>query len=391
MNPRHPRLALISALLLALAFSHPATAVPITDNLDLGGALRGRLDHDPDRDISTFSFDTFFLTADYRSDSWIGAAKYRFYGGDYPYGYTDKVGDIAFAEYAWIGYRFTPQQQLQVGQTPIPFGLQPYFGSTFFESLGNVIGLEDTQNIGLKYLQRHDSWDIQAAYYPLTAEQGRGSSRGGRTYGTTVATADDYVSDGSDNRERDILVARVARQFEVGGWKSEIGFSGLASTLENQDTERDGRRHVAALHLTASQGSWGMQALAARQRMSPKNPGSDRLVSFGSFDGTFNVAAKGNLYVADLSYALSGRYGWLSDIKLYANYSRFDKDVAAFRDSQRFILGSSFSLGSLWIALEWLHGRNDPYIGGSDYTQSLGSGGSDRWENQLYGNIGYYF
>lgn len=85
------------------------------------------------------------------------------------------------------------------------------------------------------------------------------------------------------------------------------------------------------------------------------------------------------------------RCGWLSDIKLYANYSRFDKDVAAFRDSQRFILGSSFSLGSLWIALEWLHGRNDPYIGGSDYTQSPSSGGSDRWENQLYGNIGYYF
>lgn len=55
------------------------------------------------------------------------------------------------------------------------------------------------------------------------------------------------------------------------------------------------------------------------------------------------------------------------------------------------ILGASFSFSKLWIATEWLHGKNDPYIGGSSYTQSLGAGGSDQWENQLYTNIGYYF
>ena len=38
-----------------------------------------------------------------------------------------------------------------------------------------------------------------------------------------------------------------------------------------------------------------------------------------------------------------------------------------------------------------LFGKNDPYIGGSSYTQSLGAGGTDQWENQLYVNIGYYF
>ncbi|AOE83106.1 porin [Pseudomonas sp. TCU-HL1] len=391
MNLQHTRLNSILATLLAVGLAQPVYAVEITDNLDLGGAIRGRLDYDPDRDLSKFSFDTFFLTADYHSDTWIAAAKYRFYGDAYPFDYTDKVGDIAFAEYAWVGYKFSPEQQLQVGQTPIPFGLLPYFGSTFFESLGNVIGLEDTQDIGFNYLQQSGDWDLQAAYYPIPAEQGKGTSRGGRTYGTGVATADDYVVDGSDNHEKDILVGRLARQFEAGGWKSEVGLSGLASTLENQDTDRDGHRYAAALHFSGNHGPWGIQAQAARQQMTPKNPGDDRLVSFGSFDGTFNVAAKGNLYLADLSYDIAGQYGWLSGIKLYANYSLFDKDESAFQDSQRFIAGSSFSLGPLWIALEWLHGKNDPYIGGSSYTQSLGAGGSERWENQLYSNIGYYF
>ncbi|MNP80478.1 hypothetical protein D3C76_1785930 [compost metagenome] len=69
----------------------------------------------------------------------------------------------------------------------------------------------------------------------------------------------------------------------------------------------------------------------------------------------------------------------------------FDKDERDFADSQRFILGTSFSLKSIYVAVEWLHGKNDNYIGGSSYTQSLGAGGTNQWENQLYTNIGYYF
>ena len=380
---------LASPLLASLAL--PAVAVQVTDNLDLGGAIRGRLDYDPDRDLSKLGFDTVFLTATYTSDSWIGAAKYRFYGKHYPFDYTDKVGDVSFAEYAWLGYKFDAERQLQAGLMPVPFGLQPYYGSTFFETLGSVIGMEDAQDIGIKYTQQSGAWNLQAAYFAMPAEQGHGTSRGGTTYGTGVATADAYVVDGSDNHEENIFVARLARNFQLGGWASEAGVSALTSTLENQDTGGDGDRHAFALHYLGQNGPWGVQVLAARQEMSPDNPGSDRLVSFGSFDGTFNVAAKGNLYVADLSYALPGQYGWLSGVKLYANYSHFAKDASGFDDSQRFIAGSSFTLGPLWIALEWLHGKHDPYIGGGSYTQSLGAGGSDRWENQLYSNIGYYF
>jgi hypothetical protein len=48
-------------------------------------------------------------------------------------------------------------------------------------------------------------------------------------------------------------------------------------------------------------------------------------------------------------------------------------------------------LKKLWIAVEWLNGRNDPYFGGSSYTQSLAAGGTDHWKGQFYMNIGYYF
>ncbi len=388
---KHHTLPAFCSLPLLAAIALPAGAVAINDNLDIGGAVRARIDYDPDRDIQKLSFDTAFLTTAYNSDSWIGAAKYRFYGDAYPYEYTDKVGDIAFAEYAWVGYKFDPAHQLQVGLNKIPFGLQPYFGSTFFESLGSVIGLEDIQNLGVKYIQQQDDWDLQLGYYLHPADQGEGTSRGGRSYSTSVATADNYVTDGNDNHERDIVVGRLARNLTLGAWQSEIGASLLTSSLENQDTHDSGRRNALAVHYMGKNGPWGVQLQATRQEMTPSNPGSDELVSFGSFDGTFNVAAKGDLYVTDLSYELPGTFGWFSGVKVYGNYSLFDKDESSFEDSQRFILGTSFSLKDLWIAVEWLHGKHDPYIGGGSYTQSLGAGGSDRWENQLYTNIGYYF
>lgn len=382
----------LALLPLLGSLATPALAVQVTDHLDLGGAVRARWDYDPDRDIQTFNFDTAILSAKYSSETWIGAAKYRFYGGAYPYRYTDKVGDIAFAESAWIGYRFNPEQQVQVGLNQIPFGLQPYFGSTFFETLGNVVGLEDIEQVGAKYIQQSGDWNLQAGYYLRPAWQGKGTSNG-RTYSSVVSSADSYVADGSDNRERDTLVLRVARAVQLGGWASEVGVSGLTSTLKNNDTHSDGRRNAMAVHYLGKNGPWGLQLQAARQQMSPRNPGTDELVTLGGYDGTFNVASRGNLYVADLSYDVGGKYllDQISGVKLYANYSAFDKSASAYKTSQRMILGSSFSLSKLWIATEWLFGKNDPYIGGSSYAQSLGPGGSNQWENQVYVNIGYYF
>nr|BFD40906.1 porin [Pseudomonas sp. FFPRI_1] len=388
----YKRSGLLCNIALLGSLATPALAVQVTDHLDLGGAVRARWDYDPDRDIQTFNFDTAILSAKYSSDTWIGAAKYRFYGRAYPYRYTDNMGDIAFAESAWIGYRFNPEQQVQVGLNQIPFGLQPYFGSTFFETLGNVVGLEDIQQIGAKYIQQSGDWNLQAGYYLRPIWQGKGTSNG-RTYSSVVSSADSYVADGSDNRERNTLVLRVARAVPLGDWTSEVGVSGLTSTLKNNDTHNDGRRNAMAVHYRGKNGPWGVQLQAARQQMSPRNPGTDELITLGGYDGTFNVASRGNLYVADLSYDVDGKYlsDQVSGVKLYANYSAFDKSASAYKTSQRMILGSSFSLSKLWIATEWLFGKNDPYIGGSSYAQSLGAGGSNQWENQVYVNIGYYF
>ncbi|MGZ7459820.1 hypothetical protein ACXPVS_24605 [Pseudomonas sp. Ma2-10] len=376
---------------IVLALNQAVIAAPVTENLDIGGAVRARFDYDPDRDIQKLSFDTFRIDVNYNSATWIGSAQYRFYGGSYPYDYVDSIGDVAFPSWAWIGYKFDESQQIQVGINQVPFGLQPYFGSTFYKGLGNVVGLEDVHNLGVKYINDGPEWNLQAAYYATDGGQWKGTSRGGKSYSTNVADADDYVADGSDNSEKNMIALRLARKLSLGDWKSEIGGSLLTSTLENQDTGNDGRRNAFAVHYMGKNGPWGTQLQVARQQMTPENAGTNKVVTFGGYDGTFNVASKGNLYVGELSYDLPGKYWLASGVRVYGNYSLFDKSESSFQDSQRFILGTSFSLKDLWIAVEWLHGKNDPYIGGSSYTQSLGAGGSNQWENQLYANIGYYF
>lgn len=382
----------LSLIPLLSTLAAPAMAIQVTDNLDLGGAIRARWDYDPDRDIQKFNFDTAFLTAKYTSDTWIAAAKYRFYGRAYPYQYTNHVGAIQFAESAWVGYKFNANQQVQVGLNQVPFGLLPYYGSTFYETLGNVIGMEDVEEVGVKYIQQTGDWNIQTGYYLRPAWQGKGTSKGD-TYSSVVSNSDSYVADGSNNQERNAVALRVTKAMDIGGWKSEIGVSGLTSTLRNSDTHEDGRKNDIAIHYKGKNGPWGVQMQAARQQMSPRNPGTDALVTLGGYDGTYNVASRGNLYVADLSYDVAGKYlaDEISGITLYTNYSAFTKSDDSFKTSQRLILGTSFSVGKLYIATEWLFGKNDNYIGGSSYTQSLGAGGSNQWENQLYTNIGYYF
>lgn len=56
-------------------------------------------------------------------------------------------------------------------------------------------------------------------------------------------------------------------------------------------------------------------------------------------------------------------------------YNREQKSNLQFRDTQSWITGASFSLKFLSGYVEWMEGRNDPHIGGSNYPQSLAEGG----------------
>jgi hypothetical protein len=386
--------AILAAILVGLGSVTAQAAESETEGeLKIGGALRARYDYrDYGDKVSKISFDTFRIDVNYDSPTLFGSAQYRFYGGAYPYDYTDDVGRINFPSWAWIGYKTGDSSRVVAGINQIPFGLLPYVSSTFYQGLVNVIGLEDVHNLGAKFQYMSGPVDLQVGFYPKDGGDWTGTSRDANRYSVNVVKADSYVAGGSNNEERNLLVGRLAYKFEHGeSASSELGVSALHSSLRNEDTGEDGTRKAYALHYGGKFGAMGVLAEAGGQSMSPRNPsavGNDT-VTFGAYDGSFNVASKGNFYSAEVNYALPWTLGPVRNITPYFNYSLFTKDKADFEDSHRVIAGAHFSAGPLFIYTEMRWGKNDPYTG--DYAQGAAAGGEDKWKRAFYANVGYYF
>lgn len=355
----------------------------------LNGAVRARFDYDPDRDIRKAGLDTVMLGVNYEGDAWSASARYRWYGHDYPFAYVD-WGQVRFIEHAWVARKLDADSVLKVGLHKVPFGLQPLFSSTFYETLGNVVGLEDVNLVGATYQHQGEGWNVQAGVYARPAWAGYGTSNGS-TYSIVVTPADPGVAGGRSVRERNVLALRLAHELPVDEGSGEVGVSLYQGALRDTVSGDAGQRSALAVHLQRRSGNWETRALLARQRIAV--PGGGQWLSFGGYDGTFNVASHGTLSMLDLSYHVPGQWlgGWVHSVRPYASYSRFDKSAPGFHDSERFFIGSSVSVRSVYVALEWMHGKNDPYLGGSSYTQSLAAGGINHWKSQLYMNVGYYF
>ncbi|AYH43915.1 hypothetical protein [Azoarcus sp. DN11] len=384
--------AALAGLLIASAYA-PAHADEGDGQLKIGGALRARYDYrDYGDKVSKLSFDTFRIDVNYDSSTFFGSAQYRFYGSAFPYDYTKDVGRINFPAWAWVGYKLNQDTRVVAGINQVPFGLLPYVSSTFYQSLVNVIGIEDVHDLGAKIQQKFGALDVQLGFYPQDGGNWAGTSRDSNRYSVNVVKADSYVTGGSNNKERNLFVGRVAYTFEHGAESSsEVGVSALRSTLHNDDTGGDGTRKAYALHYGGKFGALGILAELGRQDMSPRNPsatGNDT-VTFGAYDGSFNVASKADFYSAEVNYALPWTFGPVSNITPYLNYSVVAKDKSTFKDSQRVNLGAHFTAGPLFIYTELRWGKNDPYTG--DFVNGAAAGGEDKWKKAFYANIGYYF
>ncbi|EOX9162667.1 hypothetical protein ACPXFB_002517 [Acinetobacter baumannii] len=357
-------------------------------NLDLGGAVRTRFDFDPDRDIRKYGIDTVILKAKGSYQNFGGEVEYRLMGGSYPYDYTNNIGDVAFAKKAFLQYQFDQTGNIQVGLNQVPIGPQPYFTSTMIESIGYIAGLEDLFKVGIKLNKKFDQHEIYIGYYWDSAWSGNGTSNG-TTYSNVVTKADPMLQNGTQYEEKDTFVAQYNYSLEALSSKSNIGLTGYHSKLKGINQE-DGTRDVLGMHYIWNKDAYGLKFVTLYQDIDiPYDH-----ITLGGYDSTFNMASKGMIYSIDASYKIPSKLlnQNIKDLTVYANYSAYDKWKKEYLDSQQIVLGSSFLFKeNFFTAIEWLFGKNDPYIGGSSYTDSLTKGGSNQWENQLNINIGYYF
>lgn len=377
-----------------------------TGTFTFGGAIRARYDWrfndvglGGQRKASEhFDFDTLSLKAAYDSDTIFGAAQYRFYGGSSIYGprngYRGYPGEVSFPMWAYVGYKLTKEDSITVGLNQAPFGLTPYFGTSFIETLGFAMGLEEVYNFGVKYSHVEPDLNYQIGYYPGANPNAIGLSLDSARYSTNIVRADSYVPFGSNNAEQNMFIGRAEYFFLKNDLASfAVGASIWHSDLYNFDTRQTGTKQLEGVHVLGTYGPWGFKGIYVRQDIDSKNPLLNDLISIGGFDFSNNMATHGNFVSAEVTYKVADPIGPFTVVP-YAGYSAYFKDKASFQTSERFILGGAWTLTAdpnLIVYTEAVIGRNDPYVGAGQFVNGLAQGGDNRWKSRFIMNIGYYF
>lgn len=354
----------------------------------LGGAVRLRFDYDHNQDIRKLGLDTVILNGEFKWNQFSGVYEHRILGGSYPYQYVNDVGDINFVKKAYIQYNFNKNSNIQVGVNQVPIGLQPYYTSSFIESLGYVAGLEDLYRTGFKYTYQHQKYQFLAGYYFANPWKGKGTGNGDY-YSNLIVPADPSLEGGTDFKERNSFALQWNRNDTLKGFETNYGLSLYYSKLDSKQ-QKDADRYVIGPHIMLNKYLYNFKFQALYQNIKTEN--DDRSITVGAYDGTMNMAAKGVLYSLDLTRKVPMLdINGIEGSSIYLNYNLFDKDDRSFKDTQRIVLGHSFSFGKgFFMATEFLLGKNDPYVGDS-FSQSFAGAGENKWKNRLNVNLGYYF
>lgn len=282
--------------------------------------------------------------------------------------------------HAWVGYKTAKDSQLQLGVSQVPFGLQPYASHNFWFGLPYYFGLEDDYDFGLKYLTKKGPWDVQLAFYK---NDEFASSSSTNRYSFDIVTTDDADS---RNQETNQVNARVAYKLPHGKDSySEIGLSAQWGQLYNLDTQDSGSHSALALHLDGHYGHWNAQLEAGYLSHNPENADgvSDDQVRFGAFGTSALIPSKGNFFVANLARSFPVKWGSVSDVTCYNDYSHFMPEEDGFDDSQLNTTGCAITAGPIYSYVDFIMGKNASYaFSGPD---------SGDWEKRFNINVGYYF
>jgi len=346
-----------------------------------------------------------------------GAMRFQYFTGDYNKSINHRNGDTAFdifrinmrgkvdnielqaewrwfqymsaIKYAWLGYDFTKNQQLQVGLTRIPFGNQPYNSHNYFFSANYYLGLEDTYHMGVEYVYSGDPWNVRLAFFKNDGMGGVGGyvTSPNRSYSYDVVGvrspgegiyADPQTPAGSINT----AAARVAYTFKPNDdTKIQVGVSGLHGGVQGV-SKRIGHYSAYAVHMDAFYKRLNVQAQAARYDYSIDG-GADRL-AVGAYAFYDSIAAKADSYSFNLKYHQPVQWGPIHGLDFYNDYTIITHKSGMLPNTFMNVTGVAVGAGDLYTYFDYVTGRNQPFIGGS-------MAGDGKIRHRFNINFGFYF
>lgn len=300
-----------------------------------------------------------------------------------------------FIEYAYLSSNLTENSKLSFGLTPVPFGNLPYNSNSYWESLFYHLGLEDDNDMGIKYSITGDNSSTHLAFFMKSESSGGDNIRYSFDVVTGRPSATPEVAE-HDNVENNQINFHHSQHF---GDFAKTGVSLQYGQLYNEVTERHGDHYAAAIHGSFSKNHWNVMYQLGTYEYSPKNPPgvSDESILIGAFTQSSLVASKANFLSINIARDIKVEsLNWLDSIRCYNDFGLLEprSNSRNLATTMQNTLGCSISNGPLTIYGDFISGKNSLFLegigNGIENTYNI-LGNSDEWGSRLNINIGYYF
>lgn len=363
-----------------------------TPKVDIGGALRFNYNNSSWKEGQKkrggdFGFDVFRINAKAEYKKLKLNAEYRLYSKDFGGGMLKQ---------GWIGYDVDDKNNIQLGLTQVPFGNETYNSHSWFFAMDYYVGLEDDHDMGVKLTHRGKNIDYAVAFFKNAEELrfGSNSDVSDSRYAYDVASADIDGDGNLDLRNKEVnqLNARVNYKFGKKT-KHNLGVSAEYGGLYNLDTEKTGNHSAFGVHYKMKSGNFDAKAQFSTYAYNPKNPAgeTDEVVAMTAYGYPYLVAAKANVYSGGIAYNVPVKWGPVSSLQFYNDFSYLDKKNKDFEDSMMNVTGVLVTAGNIYTYVDFALGKDQPWLG-NVWTNALGTGtAGDKWHSRFNINIGYYF
>ncbi|TXD49304.1 hypothetical protein [Polaribacter sp. IC073] len=285
----------------------------------------------------------------------------------------------------WLGYNFSEKNQVQLGLTQVPFGIQQYNSHNWFFNLTYYVGMEDDHDMGIKYMHTGDTFEYQLAFFKNAEELRFGNN-------TEVSPSRYSYDVAGRNKEINQFNGKFLYKFGEKS-ASRLGASVQYGGLYNLDTEQVGDHSAVAIHYELNKGKWNVKAQFITAAHNPENAtGETRdVISMAAYGAPYQVAADFKMYSLGFSRNVPVKFGPITNLQFYNDFAYMEKNISEFTDSYMNVTGVLVSAGNVYTYFDYAAGYNHSWLGGN-FVDDFAKGNSDaKWEARFNINIGYYF
>lgn len=379
------------------------------DGIKIGGAVRyntlwTNYESGPNKLNPQITWDTWRLNVDGSLSGIDISFEYRFY----------PTFGSHFIHHGYLGYAFSENVYMKLGVSQVPFGISKFASHSWWFQGAYYVGLEDDYDMGLKFdFTLSEKLELSLAYYRQAEPEGPrfggdvtfGNAGSGRySYDIVSGTGAIVGNDGETlmtpaslrelNQGNARLIYQINKDFEVG-------LSGQVGGIYNSVLDKSELGTAFAAHLVGDFGGLNikLEYVDYNYRAKADNGQDLDVVQMGAYGYEYNggenytggVAAKASIYMAGIAYTIPVKFGPVSSIQPYVDYTLIDKANKNFHNTQHLIPGFLISAGPVYAYVDYAMGKNQPWLTES-FGKGLGSGVENPdWNKRFNVNIGYYF